>query len=351
MKLVKGIGVIAAVFCLVMVSVSFNVNAAVAEFSGKVKSVDTVAKTITITTDAGEDKTFTTDDKTKVTIIDVDGAKTKADAGSILSVAKDGADKADSVVIKADDAKMLAKKITATTTRRMTLTKEEIKKRTAILIAGNIDIADQVKLKTDASGTIKGSVRVMARTSADTIIYIQEINGNNFTPVAKQLVPEGAENVKVKVAGSAAEYPMMDQVNIAFTPHVLPVLKGSVVDFPNSDTVRHNVFGPDPIPGTDEKINLGTYDVGTIKTVNLYNTGELSLLCNVHAEMSGFIVAIGNPYFTLTDRKGAFTIENVPAGTYKLTTWHERFKPVIGEVTVVAGETAEVKLPTMKQKR
>ena len=348
MKLVKGIGVFAAVFCLVMGSASFNVNAAVAEFSGKVKSVDTIAKTITIATDAG-DKTFTTDDKTKVTIIDVDGAKTKADAGSLLSDAKDGAGKGDSAVISADGDK--AKKIVATTTRRMTLTKDEIKKRTATLIAGNNDIANQVKVKTDAAGTIKGSVRVMARTSADTIIYIQEVNGNNFTPVAKTQVTAGAENVKIKASGSSAEYPMMDQVNIAFTPHVLPVLKGSVVDFPNSDTVRHNVFGPDPIPGTDEKINLGTYDVGTIKTVALNNAGELSLLCNVHAEMSGFIVAIDNPYFTITDRKGAFTIENVPAGTYKLTTWHERFKPVVGEVTVEAGATAEVKLPTMKAKR
>ncbi|MGR3220986.1 MAG: carboxypeptidase regulatory-like domain-containing protein [Candidatus Anammoxibacter sp.] len=348
MKLVKEIGVIAAVFCLVMVSVCLNVNAGPTKVSGKVKSVDTVAKTITIATDAG-DKTFTTDDKTKVTIIDVDGAKTKADTGSLLTEAKDGTGKGDIAVISVDGNR--AKKIVATTSRRMTLTKDEIKKRTIALIAGNTDIANQVKIKTDAAGTIKGSVRVMARTSADTIIFIQEINGNNFTPIAKTQVTEGPENVKIKASSASAEYPMMDQVNIAFAPHVLPVLTGSVVDFPNSDTVRHNVFGPDPIPGTDEKINLGTYDVGTIKTVNLYNSGELSLLCNVHAEMSGFIVAIDNPYFTLTDRKGAFTIENVPAGTYKLTTWHERFKPVIGEVTVTAGETAVIKLPTMKRKR
>ena len=240
-----------------------------------------------------------------------------------MSEDKEGVGKGDTAVVSADGDKV--KKITATTTRRMTLTKDEIKKRTATLVAGNNDIANQAKVKSDATGTINGKVKVMARSSADAIIFIQEINGNNFTPIAKQFVLEGAENVKTKATGATSEYPMMDQVNIAFTPHVLPVLSGSVVDFPNSDTVRHNVFGPDPIPGTDEKINLGTYDIGTIKTVILNKPGELALLCNVHAEMSGYIVAVDNPYFTLTDRKGTFTLEDVPAGTYKLTTWHERF--------------------------
>lgn len=351
MKLVKGVAVVFAVFCLVAGSVSFSVIAGVAEFSGKIKSVDTEAHKITITTGDGKDATFTADDKTKVTIIDIDGAKTKADIGSVLSVEKDGADKADSAVISADDASMVAKNIDATTTRRMTLNKEEIASRTAKILAGNRDIAEQVKLKADSPGAIKGSVRVMARTSEDVIVYIEKINENNFVPVAKQQVAEGAENVKIKAKGSASEFPMMDQVNITFTPHVLPVLKGSVVDFPNSDTVRHNVFSPAQIPGTDEKINLGTYDIGTIKTVSLNNSGELSLLCNVHAEMSGFIVAIDNPYFTLTDRKGEFTIENIPPGKYTLKTWHERFNPVTAEVTVEAGQTAEIKLPTMKEKK
>lgn len=351
MKLVKGVAMLFAVCCLVLASANLAVTAGVAEFSGTVKSIDAGAMTLTITTAAGEDVTFTTNDKTKVSIVDADGAKTKADTGSILSVTKDGADKADSAVVRADDASMVVKKIVATTTRRMTLTKDEIKKRTAVLIAGNTEIADRIKVAAENPGTIKGSVRVMARTSADTLIYIKEINGNSFTPVAKQQVAAGADNVKTKAAGAASEYPMMDQVNIAFTPHVLPVVRGSVVDFPNSDTVRHNVFGPDPIPGTDEKINLGTYDIGTIKTVNLAASGELALLCNVHAEMSGYIVAVDNPYFTLTDRKGAFTIENVPAGKYTLTTWHERFKPVEAEVTVEAGQTAEIKLPTMKKKK
>lgn len=338
------------VFGFLLVSSKFGLIANAGEFTGKVKSVDTAANKLVITTDAGEEVTFTADDKTKVTIIDVDGAKTKADLGSILSADKDGADKADTAVVEADDSKV-AKKVTATTTRRMTLTKEEIKKRTEALIAGNKEIAESLKVKTDSPGTINCKLRIMTKNQYDVLVYIEDINGNKFAPAPKEHVAGGEALVNTKSAGSPSEFPMMDQVNITFTPHVLPVVKGSVVDFPNSDTVRHNVFSPEPIPGTEEKINLGTYDVGTIKTIGMNNPGELALLCNVHAEMSGYIVSVGNPYFALTDRRGQCTIDNVPPGKYTLKTWHDRFAPVTAEVTVEAGQTAEVKLPTMKKKK
>ncbi len=350
MRCIKVFYTVLAVVCLSLTTINFAVNAGVATFSGTVKSVDPATKTLVLTTDSG-DVTFTADKNTKVNITDVDGAKTKADIGSLLSETKEGAGKGDKAEVTADDAKMVVKKVNATTTRRMTLTKEEIKARTAVLIQGNKDVAKSVQLACENPGSIKGTIKVMARTSEDVVVYLKEINGNKFTPVAKKFVLDGPENVKTKEKGLDSEYPKMDQVNIAFAPHVLTVLTGSVVDFPNSDTVRHNVFSPDPIPGTDEKINLGTYDIGTVKTVNLASDGELPLLCNVHAEMSGFIVAVPNPYFALTDRKGAFTIENLPPGTYVLTTWHERFKAVEAEITVAAGAVAEIKLPTMKKKK
>ena len=338
------------VFSFLLVSAKFGLIANAGEFSGKVKTVDTAANKLVITTDAGEEVTFSANEKTKVTIIDVDGAKTKADLGSILSADKDGADKADSAVVDADDA-MVAKKVDATTTRRMTLTKEEIKARTEKILAGNKEIAESLKVKADSAGTINGKLRIMTKNQSDVLVYIESVNDNNFTPAAKEHIKGGATLVQTKSAGSPSEFPMMDQVNITFTPHVLPVIKGSIVDFPNSDTVRHNVFSPEPVPGTDEKINLGTYDVGTIKTVDMSNEGELALLCNVHAEMSGYIVSVGNPYFALTDRRGQFTIEGVPPGKYNLKTWHDRFAPVTAEVTVEAGQAAEVKMPTMKKKK
>jgi len=324
------------------------------KYEGKVKKIELGDKPktgkITIATEAG-DMTFNVTDKTKVKIIDIDAASTKADIGSILSEEKEGADKADTAVIESKDG-TTAKKIVATTTRRMTFTREEVKKKLEELVQANLEAANKVKLATENPGTIKGKIKVFARTSGDAIIYIEKVGDNNFTPVKKEQVPEiKPGSVGTKAAGSSREYPVMDQLNIAFTPHVLPVLKGSVVDFPNSDTVRHNVFSPDKTPGSDVKINLGTYPTGTIKAVNVTGTGSMDLLCNVHSEMSGFIVSLDNPYFTVTDRKGNFTIDNVPPGTYTLKTWHEGYKGVSQEVTVEAGKVVELKLPSMKRKK
>jgi plastocyanin len=347
--------VLVAFYAGVLVFNAGNVYSAKEEtHQGKVKKIELGDKLktgkITIATEAG-DMTFNVTAKTTVKIIDIDKASTKADVGSILSEEKDGADKADTAEIKTKDG-TTARKIVATTTRRMTFTREEVKKKAEDISRLNAEAAEKVKLAIENPGTIKGKVKVFARTSGDTIIYIEKVGDNNFTPVKKEHVPEvKAGSVGTKAAGSPREYPAMDQLNLAFTPHVLPVLKGSIVDFPNSDTVRHNVFSPDKTPGSDVKINLGTYPTGTIKAVNVTGTGSMDLLCNVHSEMSGAIVSLDNPYFTVTDRKGDFTIGNVPPGTYTLKTWHESFASVSQEVNVASGKVTDVTLPKMKKKK
>jgi hypothetical protein len=355
MKIPRLLAIVLVTFCVWnLISYTNNVYSAKEQtFEGKVKKVELGEKPkmgkITIATAEG-DKTFDVTKKTSVKIIDVDNKTTKADVGSILNEEKDGADKADTAEITSKDG-VVAKKIVATTTRRMTLTREEVKRKTEEILQCNAETVGKAKTAVENPGTITGKVKVFSRHSGDTIIYIESIGEGNFTPVQKEHVPEAKGLVKKKSPGSPRECPIMDQLNITFTPHILPVLKGSVVDFPNSDTVRHNVFSPEPVPGTKEKINLGTYKVGTIKTVDVPGVGEMTLLCNVHSEMSGVIVSMDNPYFTITDRKGSFTIENVPPGTYTLKTWHEKFASVSKEVTVAPGKVTDVILPKMKKKR
>src|SRR6185369_3331104 len=93
------------------------------------------------------------------------------------------------------------------------------------------------------AANISGKVVVpRAANNQDVVIYIDKIPGKLFPPPAK---PE-----------------ILDQLNLRFVPHVLPVLAGTTIQFPNSDLVRHNVFSPGPT----QKFNLGTYPVG--KTVN-----------------------------------------------------------------------------------
>lgn len=173
-----------------------------------------------------------------------------------------------------------------------------------------------------AGGTITGTVRLIGtRDASNIVVYIEKVEGK--TPTGVSFTPP-------------AKHPIMDQLNLTFVPHVLPVVAGATVNFPNSDVVRHNVFSP----SKTKRFNLGTYPAGVIKSVTFDQPGKVALLCNVHAEMSAFIIVLENPYFAVTDKDGKYRIENVPPGKYKLVTWHEKLKPQTQEIEV--GSSTEV---------
>ena len=168
-------------------------------------------------------------------------------------------------------------------------------------------------------GSIAGRVDSPWVRRIEGAVYVERIEGGKFDPPKEAAV--------------------MDQKDLVFVPHVLPVLVGTTVRFPNSDTVRHNVLSP---KGSPKVFNLGTYDAGEAKEVVFETPGVVPLLCNVHSEMSAFVLVLETPWFARTDRTGGFQIEGVPPGTYRLTAWHEKLKPLTKDVKVEAGKTAEV---------
>lgn len=122
----------------------------------------------------------------------------------------------------------------------------------------------------------------------------------------------------------------MDQKELRFVPHVLPIMAGTTVDFPNSDPVSHNVFS---ISET-KRFNLGLYGRGMKRSIRFDQPGIVELLCNVHMEMSGFIVVLKNPYFAKTAADGSFHIPGVPAGRHRLRCWNEESPAREVEITV-----------------
>lgn len=186
----------------------------------------------------------------------------------------------------------------------------------------------RVDIKVENPGMITGKVKCgRVRHSGDAVVYIEMIEDNNYDPPTKHGV--------------------IDQLNLVFVPHVLAVQNGTTVDFPNSDSVRHNVFST---PDCCNQFNLGTYNIGSSKSVTFNESCEVPLLCNVHSEMSAFVVVLDNPYFGVTGKDGSFTIDNVPPGTYKLKTWHESLKSVEQEVKVEGGKNVEVNFDMKKRK-
>jgi plastocyanin len=133
--------------------------------------------------------------------------------------------------------------------------------------------------------------------------------------------------------------PHMSQKGLVFEPHILPVLKGTTVDFTNDDTVAHNVFAP---PGSATAFNLGVYGPGVKKSETFNNLGEVPLLCIIHPEMNAYVLVLQNSYFALADLQGRFEIRNVPPGTYQLKVWDEKLKQASRPATVAAGKTTSV---------
>ncbi|KHE93668.1 MAG: hypothetical protein K8F52_06040 [Candidatus Scalindua rubra] len=177
-------------------------------------------------------------------------------------------------------------------------------------------------------GIITGKVKCSrVRHSGDAIVYIEKVGDNNYDP--------------------PTEHGVVDQLNLVFLPHVIAVQKGTTIDFPNSDLVRHNVFST---PDCCTQFNLGTYDIGASKPVTFNESCEIPLLCNVHAEMSAYVVVLDNPYFGVTEKDGSFRIENVPPGAYRLKTWHEKLRSVEQEVKVEGGKTVDVSFLMKKRK-
>jgi plastocyanin len=107
-----------------------------------------------------------------------------------------------------------------------------------------------------------------------------------------------------------------------FDPHVLAVPVGSVVDFPNLDPFFHNVFSM----FDGKRFDLGLYEAGTSQSVTFDRPGICYVFCNIHPEMNAVVVVTDSPYYAISDNIGAFSISNVPSGSYLVTVWHERGK-------------------------
>ncbi len=157
-------------------------------------------------------------------------------------------------------------------------------------------------LAADAA-TISGKVSGVAGQS---VVYVEAIAGKTFP--------------------APAQHPVVDQKSLVFQPHVTVVQAGTNVEFLNSDSVAHNVFWTSI--GGNKKLghNLGTWPKGEKRSFKFDTPGAVPVLCNVHPEMSAYIVIVPTPYFATSDQTGNYKIEDVPDGSYTVTAWHEGAK-------------------------
>ena len=169
------------------------------------------------------------------------------------------------------------------------------------------------------AGTIEGNV-----TPGNSAVYVDTIPGKTFP--------------------APAQKPLMDQKGLKFVPSLLIVQQGTTVEFQNDDSVQHNVFWPSVGGNKKEGHNLGTWPKGDKRDFKFDAPGVVPLLCNVHPEMSGYLVVSPTPYFAQTDSAGHFKIDNVPDGKYNVVAWHEGMKSQTKPVTVAGSGSVSIAL-------
>lgn len=163
-----------------------------------------------------------------------------------------------------------------------------------------------VLLATGAAGAWAGTLQVevsdaAGKPLADAVVFLDSAEAR------KQVKP---------LAGVE-----MAQEKRQFVPGVLVVPVGTEVRFPNHDTVRHHVYSFSPA----KKFELKLYSGTPSNPVLFDKSGVVTLGCNIHDQMVGWVLVVDTPYYARTPAAtGKVQLDNVPPGTYTLRTWHSR---------------------------
>ncbi len=133
---------------------------------------------------------------------------------------------------------------------------------------------------------------------------------------------------------------VMDQRAETFVPHVLAVMVGTVVHFPNSDRTFHNVFSL----SRPKRFDLGRYAAGRSRSVRFDRPGVVRIFCDIHAHMNAYILVFNHPFFQVTDPDGRFRLDAVPPGVYTVVAWYEGEARTTSTVAVPAGGAVDIEM-------
>jgi plastocyanin len=154
-----------------------------------------------------------------------------------------------------------------------------------------------------AAGTVQGRVAVV------------EKNGRLAKDLGEAVV--WVEGPKTQARPTGATVTMKSKT---FVPRVTVVSVGASVEFPNQDAIFHNVFS---VSG-ENRFDLDLYKKPKSASKRFEHPGIVRIYCNIHPQMSGFVLVRDNPFWARVSADGSFSIADVPAGTWVLKGWHER---------------------------
>lgn len=196
-------------------------------------------------------------------------------------------------------------------------------------------------------GTIVGTVKIKGQVPVMGTLAVSKDQATCGQHVADEtiLINGGMiQNVVVSIEGITAGKkadkgtPSLSNKNCRFVPHVQTVQVGARLSIDNADPVLHNTHGHYEGGRTAFNLALPRQDVQIKKRIK--KAGVISLKCDAgHTWMSAYLHAFKHPYHAVTGKEGAFSISDIPPGSYTLSIWHEKLVSKKIEVVVEAGKT------------
>jgi len=178
--------------------------------------------------------------------------------------------------------------------------------------------------------TLDGVVKLKSRTSKakanvqHTVVFYRPDNKKySIRELATHSLTKGSDQVPAKPA-------VMQMINKKFDPIVMAVTVGTEIDFPNVDRVVHNAFSTTK----KNEFDLGLYKQGESRTHIFNEPGVVKVFCNVHQGMTGHVLVLDTPYFSIPDAKGKYRIDDVQNGSGTVYLWHPQGKTVVRKITV-----------------
>jgi plastocyanin len=170
-------------------------------------------------------------------------------------------------------------------------------------------------------------------------------------PLLSQTVQVGADGALVDslvfvsdgVSGTYAtpQTPVtLDQKACVYSPHVIGMMAGQPLQILNSDATLHNIH---PLPAINPGFNIGMPIQG-MKQTRVFQKPEpvFHIKCDVHPWMSAYLATFAHPFFGVSNRQGIVELNNLPAGTFQVKAWHEKYGVQTQAVSVSAGETKQI---------
>jgi len=195
--------------------------------------------------------------------------------------------------------------------------------------------------------TLAGTAPVMATLKMDADNYCKT---EHPTPVKSQEVVDNNGNLQWALVyvksglPAGASYPVpaepvtLDQQGCMYTPHVFGVRAGQKVKIVNSDATLHNIH---PLPAVNAQFNIGMPIKGMTQE-KVFDKPELPpfhIKCDVHKWMSSYCGVFSHPFFAVTDQDGNYKLTGLPAGTYVIEAWQEKYGPQDQTVTISGTDT------------